>query len=402
MQPDSRVFVPMLALIVATGQFSTSLYLPSVPAIAEALGASRFEIGLTMSLFLAAFGISQLIYGPLSDRFGRRPVLLGGLALFALSGAGLALAQSIEALIWLRVLQAVGACSGQVIARAVVRDVVEGTAAARLFSVVAMAVALAPPVAQIIGGQIETWFGWRAGFGFLGFYGIAALLAVWWLMGETNRHRDPSAANIGRMVRNIGYLLRDRRFLGMALALGGCFGGLYAYITEGPHILIGMIGLSPSTFGLLALVNIIGFFLGSWLARRYAESWGPEGMVARGAVLSAIGGLTMLGFALSGPPTIPGIIIPVFLLLLGMGLVMPGAMTVALQEYPLIAGTASALLGVCQMEMGMLGSLAASALAESGVLGDGHLPMAVVFAVMGNVVLVSWGLLARKPVERTA
>lgn len=357
----SRGLVVLLAALVACGQFSTGLYLPSLPAITAAFGTDGGTVALTLTVFLLGFGLAQLVYGPLADRFGRRPVLIGGLCVFAVTSVGAALAASIGGLIVARLLQAFGACAGQVVARAVVRDIARGPAAARLLTVIGMVVALAPPTSQFIGGQLQVWLGWRASFLFLAAYGLTLAVITWRMLPETLPPGAPPAP-VRRILADYRRIVVGRRFLAHALTLGFAFGCLFSYLSGAPHVIITMIGLDPGLFGVLATVNILGYLVGSLHVRRHADRLGPEGLVRRGSLVVLGGGLGMGVPVLFGHVSLATVMIPMFVFLIGLGLILPGAMAGAMEDHPTLAGTASALLGFIQIELGMAASLAVSLL----------------------------------------
>ncbi|NQW11270.1 MAG: multidrug effflux MFS transporter [Alphaproteobacteria bacterium] len=370
--------VALLTFMVALGQMSMGLYTPSMPSMAAALDTSISQVQLTLTVFLAGFAVSQLVWGPVSDRFGRRATLFVGLACFTAAGAACALAETIEQLIVFRFFQALGACSGQVVARAIVRDSAEGAVAAKVMSYIALSMSLSPAITPSIGGLMQEWFGWRSNFVLLALVGLTLATLVLARLPETLRVPVPDALWPGPMRRNYASLLGDRAYLGHVLMVGGMFGGLMSYQTGSPFVLMDQLGWSPRAYGLLILFNVFGFLAGSLLATRYSEAVGSRRMVRFGAVAVLISGLLMLAFPLAGHLSTASLLGPMMLLLFGMGIGLPNAFSGALQGFPRIAGSASALMGFTQMGCGMLASFAVTRMT-----GDVYLAVGVVCAVSG-------------------
>jgi MFS transporter, DHA1 family, multidrug resistance protein len=218
LRPDSAAGTVLLTALVAIGSFSVSIYTPSMPALVDDFHTRPAMVKLTLSLFLVGFAVAQLVYGPLSDRLGRRPVLVAGLTIYVIGSIACIAAPSIEAMIAARFLQAVGACAGPVLGRAVVRDVHGREGTARVLAWIAAATTLSPAIGPTLGGSMHVWFGWRANFVLLALFGAALLLTAWRLLGETNRQLDPVAIHAVAMADNYRRLLTDRRYLGYMLS----------------------------------------------------------------------------------------------------------------------------------------------------------------------------------------
>lgn len=380
---SGRPLIALLASLAAIGPLSTSLYLPSLPEIRDRLGATTGEAQLTLAASLVGFALLQLVYGPLSDRFGRRWALGGGLAIYVAANAACALATAIGPLIAARFVQGVGGCAGAVIARAVVRDQFPPQRMAAVMAVIGMSVSLAPTVAPLIGGQIHDLLGWRANFVVLMGAGAVLLALAWFALPESPRAGEYGAISLPRIVADYGRLLRNRAFLVNSLVLGLGFGGLFAYVAGAPIVLIAMLGVPPDLYGVYTMLGPLGFLLGAFAARR-SHRRAPSFMVRLGAAVSLAGALVLLGFALAGWLSVAALIGPMFVFSLGLGLSMPNAMTGALTQQPAIAGTASALMGFIQMSIGALGSAMVAALP-----GETDLPMALVTAGMAAASLAA-------------
>ena len=350
-KPDPRSFAVtvLLVMLVAYGPVSTDMYLPSLPAITAAFGASVAEVQLTLSVFVAGFAVAQLVYGPLSDRFGRRPVLLVGLAFYVVASAACMLANSIETLLIARFVQSWGACAAPVLGRAVVRDVYDRGDAAKMYAYMASARAVAPLVAPVFGGWLQEAFGWQANFFVLAAFGVVVLVLTWGMLAETNAYRDPDAFDIGRMLRNYACLLKSREFLGHTLVLGFSFAGLFSFISGSSFTMIEALGMQPSDFGYAFAVVVGGFVAGSYGGGRVAKAWGPIKLEARGLSLMVVGAGAAAGLAWAGVQTIAAVIGPLAFFFMGCGLTMPNAMAGAIGPFPRMAGAASALAGFIQM-----------------------------------------------------
>lgn len=344
----------LLTTLVALGPLSTDLYLPSLPTLAAVFSTDAARVQLTLSVFLAGFAVAQLAYGALSDRFGRRPLMLGGLLLYFLASLGCLFATSIEQLILARFIQAVGACAGPVLGRAIVRDAWGPVDAARTLAYVSGAMALAPLVGPALGGMLTVNFGWQANFVLLAFFSALQIGAVWLWLGETNAHPDPEATRVGRMLENFRTFLVDRNYLGYLLALGLSYSMLFAFISGSSFILIGRFGLSPAVFGLCFGVVVVGYISGTQIAGRLVRRLGADRLIAAGAWLGAFAGLVMLAVDRWAPAHLAGVLAPMFFVTLSVGLVMPNASARALAPYAKMAGAASALMGFLQMGMAAL------------------------------------------------
>lgn len=374
---DIKVTV-LLTLMVALGPLSTDLYLPSLPSLTETFSTSVSQVQATMSVFIAGFAVSTVLYGPLSDRFGRTRVLLGGLCVFVLGSLGCMIANSIETLIVWRFVQAVGGCAGPVLVRAVVRDIYEREQAARFLAYIASAMAMAPAIAPIIGGWLHVEFGWRSHFVTLSVLGLVFIAAVTVLLSETNKRLDPQATNARRIATNIATMVRDHRFLTYSLTLMFSYGALFSFISVGAFVLIDVLGVAPNQFGFLFFFVALGYASGGLLAGRLVPKMGIAKLVRAGVIL----GLTVscIGFtlAIGGIQNVPAVVIPVVGVFFACGFVLPNAMAGALMPFPEFAGTASSAISFLQMSGGALIGFAA------GWLHDGTtMPL---FAV----VITSW------------
>ncbi len=349
LRPESRIITAIVTALVAFGAISTDLYLPSLPAIAVQFQAGAGSVQLTLSVFLVGFAVSQLVYGPLSDRFGRRPVLLAGLALYVAASLACALAGSLALLIVARFCQALGACAGVVLGRAIVRDLHEPAQAAKVLSYIASAMALAPALGPILGGYVEAWLGWRANFLLLVGFGALTWLACLSLLPETNSRRNPEATRIGRSLAIYRELAAHPLYRGYVLICAFGYAGIFAFISGSSFLLIEVLGLPPERYGLCFAAVVAGYMIGAFTSGRLTLRLGLERLIAVGAVIGLAAGLLAAGLTLFAAPTVAGLVAPVFLYLIGAGLMLPNAMAGAMGPFPERAGAASALLGFVQM-----------------------------------------------------
>lgn len=387
-QPGSRSLIILLTALVAMGPMSVTLYLPSMPALALEFRVDTALIQQSFTIFLAGFALGQLVYGPLADRFGRRPVLVGGLAFYMAASMACALSTVIDSFLLARLAQGVGACVGPVVARAVVRDRFERSDAVRAFAFIGTALAVAPAVGPLIGGFLEVWFGWRSTFAFL--VGYAALMAglVLIRLEETIPERDPGATDPVRLVRNYAGLLSNTRYLGWLAPIVFCFGGLFSYNAAAPFLFIDGLGLSPDQFGMLAVFTVSAYAIGSWLAGRLEGRLNARNAAGAGLAAATLGGASML--LLSGELSITRVIGPMMLFVFGFGLLIPACTAAALQPFPRIAGSASALMGFMQMGAGAL-----CGMILSRVFTGTALSMALIMVILATVGTISFLLLTR-------
>ncbi len=388
--PASIYTTALIASLVALGPLSTDMYLPAFPALKEAFSADIDQVQRTLSVFMLGFALAQLVYGPLSDRFGRKPVLVAGIGLFSLSSLGILFAQSIEGLTLLRLLQAIGGSAGPVLGRAMVRDIHGPRESARLLSYIATAMALAPAAAPVLGGFMTVWFGWSSIFLFLACYGLLGLVLLHLLVPETAPRTDRPSIAIRSLLANYGRLLRHPTWRWYTLCCSFVFGGLFSFLSGAPFVIIEFLGHSEAAFGLFFTFIVVGFMAGTLIGGRTVRRVGSDRLIGIGAVIAAVNGVLMALLALGGVHHAAAVVIPHTLFMVGVGIVMPQSMAGALAPFPQIAGTSSALLGFVQM------SLAAAVGVLVGHYHDGGpASMALAIAAMGLLTLFSFRMLRR-------
>jgi|DewCreStandDraft_4_1066084.scaffolds.fasta_scaffold00110_105 DHA1 family bicyclomycin/chloramphenicol resistance-like MFS transporter len=382
--PAPRGLLLVLPALVAFQAISTDLYLPALPAIGAALGASVERVQLTLSLFLVGFGVAQLAWGPVSDRIGRRPPLLLGTGLYVLASLACMAAPTIEALVGARFVQAVAACSGVVLGRAVVRDLFPPAEAARVLAFLGTAMALAPILGPVLGGWLTLLLGWRSTFAALALFGAIAFTGVLLAVPETNRRKDPTATRPAVLAANYAGLLRDRLYLARVAVAALGYAGIFSFISGSPHVLIDAVGLSPDRYGLCFAAGVAGWMAGTFAAGKLNRRLGLSGLLRLGSRLAAAGGLSGLALALAAPPSWPAVVGPMFVFMAGAGFTLPTAMALAIGPYPEKAGLASALLGFLQLLFAALVGFAVSALYDRTAV-----PMMIALVlVTGGVLLL--------------
>ena len=349
LHPDSPWLLALLAALVALGPLSVDVYLPAMPTMMVALDTDIRHMHLTLSSYLTGFALFHLACGPLADRFGRKPILIGGTVLFVAACVGCSLAETVDELVFFRFIQGIGACVGPTLARAVARDIFGPTRAARALSLIAMMMALAPAIAPAMGGVMMLWLPWPSIFVFLAVYGIAMIMLIHVFLGESLPQRQ-SLHPLSILV-NYGTLLRSPMFLIATFASGFLYAGFLAYLASSSFVYIDMLGVPVEYFGLTFITSVLGYMAGSGLSARLTKNYTSEQIVLAGAALAAMAAGTVWIGAQRLPDSIAVMMIPMMFYCMGIGLMLPNAMAIALSPFPYIAGTASALLGFVQMSL---------------------------------------------------
>jgi len=337
-----------LGLLAAFGSLSIDMYLPGLPVIAQDLHTDIAAAQQTLAAFFLGMALGQVLYGPISDRLGRRRPLLAGCALYVGASLGCAIASSMVALVALRFAQALGACAGLVLGRAVVRDLCGPREAARMYSFLMLLMGAAPITAPLIGGQILLAFGWRAIFLALAGFGCTCAGAVLLALPETapRAHRRPVGPAM--VLRTYRALLADRWFLGYAAISALAIGGMFAYIAGSPFVFITLHGVPPDRYGLLFGTNALGLIGASQLNRWLLQRHGSAQLLRRGLILMAGSGAALAAMTALGLGGFPVMLVLLFGCVASNGLVQPNAVALALAPHGHQAGTASALVGASQ------------------------------------------------------
>lgn len=383
---DRRAPFILLATVTATGTLGMHMIIPALPATAHGLGVSPSAIQLTITLYLVGLAIGQLVYGPISDLFGRRPVLLFGLALFTLAGAVTAIAPNAGVLIGARVLQSIGGCGGLVLGRAIVRDQATAAGAAAQLALLTLVMSMAPAIAPVIGGYTTAWVGWRACFALLAVLGAAAWLLILLLLPETLEGRG-SARGFRSMLHGSLSLLRSRTFCGYAIG-GSCTTTVfYGFMSASPFIFHDLLHQPTQAIGLYYVVLMGGVALGGFSANRLAGRIPARVAlrIANGVAIAA--SVAFMVADLTDHLSVLTVIAPVTLFMVGAGMASPFAISGAVSVNPLAIGAASGLYGFMQMSYGMLCTIVVETWRPGAVF-----PVAVVLlvsAVLGQVALAT-------------
>jgi DHA1 family bicyclomycin/chloramphenicol resistance-like MFS transporter len=343
----------LLIAITALAPAALHMLVPSLPLLARTFAGSAGEVQLVLTVFLAGIAFGQLGYGPVSDRFGRRPVLIAGLALFLVGTLVCGLAGSLWVLVLGRALQAGGGCAGMVLSRAIVRDLFDRDAAASAIATIAMAMTLAPSLAPAIGAYLAEWAGWRADFALLGSLGAAVLILVWGRLPET---RSKTAGDRGGIGWSAANLLKSPCFLGFALATSFTSASWFTFLAYAPYLLADPLHRPPSTYGLWILVPMAGYMLGSAAAARYAVRLGSGKLFVAGLALSLVSGAMLILWPFAAALSPAALFVPMALSSVGNGISQPPGIAAALSVYPRLAGAASGLVGFLGMMISALGT----------------------------------------------
>ncbi len=388
LRPDTLAMTATLAMLTALGPLATDFYLPSVPDIARVFGSSTAAAQATLSAFLFGFAAGQLLYGPLSDRLGRKPVLLAGLALFILATMACAAAISIDMLIGARFVQALGASAPIVLGRAMVRDLYEGPRAGQELARMGMIMGVVPAIAPVLGGVLQEAFGWRSTF--IATLLFASLLGLWviLMLPETIRRKLDEPLSLLAIVTGFGSLLANRPYRAYVGLVSLAYGGLFAFISGSSFVLMGVYGLSPVQFGFSFALGVLGFITGTIVAQKLVLGRGLDGVIKLGVMCLAGGGSLMLALTLIGTGSSLEITLPMAVYAAGVGLTMPQGQAAAMMPFPDRAGTASSFLGICQMTFAAFVGLLIGLLLTGSALPGSGLPMALVITAIGVAALV--------------
>lgn len=371
------------ALLVGIGPVSMALFTPAMPEIVHAFGTTEAAVKMTLSLYFAGFAFAQLICGPLSDGYGRKPVTFAFMGIYLFATVAALLSPTIELLVLARFFQGVGAAVGVAISRAIVRDLFTNESSARIMNLIGLILGIGPALAPTLGGLTLTFFGWHAIFVFMVLAGIIIILVVHFSMVETVV-RDLSRIHPKALMRAYRTLLTDPYFTLCSLVLGGGIGAIYTLATILPFILIETAGLTPTEFGLGMLIQSGSFFVGSLVVRRLMGRMGAYRLVPIGLVFIGCGSLAVaLSLSLLEPAFL-AVMLPVGIFVFGNAFTMPAMTTASLAAYPHMAGAAASMNGFFQMGGGLVGGIAAA------MIGDPVTAMATVIPTMGVVAILSW------------
>jgi DHA1 family bicyclomycin/chloramphenicol resistance-like MFS transporter len=369
---------------------STDLYLATLPGMAADFGVTAADVQHTLSLFVIGFGTAQLVSGPMSDRFGRKPVMIGGLTLYLAASIACALAPSLAWLVVARFVQAIGCCTGVVVARAVIRDAYAPAEGAKVLAKASSLLSLAPIAGPILGGYLQVAFGWRAAFVALTLAGLTVWIAALWRMRESNPRINIDALRPGRLVRTYVAVARNPSFWAYALPGTLSYASIFAFISGTPFVLIRVLGVPTHHYGYYFACGVFGYLGGTLLCRRMIARIGLQRSLEIGTMIGLTGGLGFLAMVLGGLSNPVMVITAQFVVMIAHGINFPCAQAGSLTPFPENAGAAAGLFGF----ISMLGAF------FTGIwVGSSHdgtiLPLASISATVAIALFVSARLLAR-------
>ncbi|MBN9670295.1 multidrug effflux MFS transporter [Roseibium aggregatum] len=375
---------PSLAVLIAISTVSPvamQIYLPSLAGMMAVFSATAGEIQLSMSAFFISVAVSQLFWGPLSDLFGRRPVIIIGMALFVVGSIFCLLAPSIEWLIAARVIQAAGGCTGLVLGRAIVRDLYGPRQAASMIGYVTMGLAVMPALAPAMGGVLDQFYGWRGGFFLMLIFGVGVLWASVYRLPET--HKTRVAVTARQVLQSYLRLFREPLYWGYALTATFSALTYFAYLGGAPFIAAGLMSMTAAEMGFYFMFVALGYMAGNFLSGKYAERVGMFPMVLAGTLISGLAVVLVAGFTLFEALTPASLFLPMFVLGLGNGVCLPSALSGAVSVRPDLAGSASGLTASLQVATGAVaGSLVARLYADGFLAGS---PWAMIWIMAAGV-----------------
>lgn len=380
----------VLGSLAALGPLCTDLYLPALPELAGELNTSTASAQLSLTAGLLGLGFGQLIFGPLSDRYGRIRPLLWSLALLLAASVWCAVAPDIHQLIVARLLQGIAGAGGAVLSRAVARDLYNGHELTRFFALLMLVNGLAPIIAPVLGGAMLSWMNWRGIFGVLAVISIMLFASSALKLHETLPPERRSQGGIFSMLGSVFSLLKHRPFIGLCLTQGFVMAGMFAYIGASPFVLQQIYHLSPQMFSLCFAVNGIGLVISAQVSTRFSRRYGEMALVKTGLCIAAVASVALVIAASLGAPLIM-LLVPLFFSVMVIGIVSPNAGSLAMQSQGKNAGSASALLGVCMFALGAL---------AVPVTGFGSMPaLSMALTMLGcyAIAILLFVTLVRKP-----
>ncbi|WP_426182186.1 multidrug effflux MFS transporter [Pseudomonas sp. TWRC1-2] len=387
---SSGFWLVLLTVLIGLPRITLDMHLPALPAMADDFHASDSQLQLTLTLYALGSAISLLVSGPLTDRFGRRPVLLSGLLVYAVATVACALADSIGVLIVARLFQALGGCCTTVIGRVIVRDYFDRHEQARLLGLISMAMAISPMAAPVLGSLMLPFIHWRGLFIVLAVIGVTLCLVVFRRLPET-RPPEVAAAPPSNLLRLYGQLLRDRYFLRYSLAIGCVYSTYFPFISESSALLQRGFHLSAAAYALVFAATISGYMLGANLFRRLVLRVEADQLISAAIALNVLGCVMLAGATVALPQAWLAIVLPMVVIMVSVGMVIPACQLSVLQPYGAIAGTASGLFFFIQMFLTAVSSWA------TGMLSDGtSQPLVIMTSVASALLVAGWRALQQK------
>ena len=370
--------IVVLGALTAFAPLSIDMYLPALPTLEKVFVTDPASVQVTLAVFFLGFALGQTFFGPILDRFGRKPPLYVSLTIYILASAGCAMAPSIEALAVLRFIQAVGACAGVVSSRAMVRDLFEPKEMARVFSALMLVMGVAPILAPLIGGYVMAAFGWRAIFWTLALFGVFCLVAMSLRLPESHHAAARKPLHPGAILRGYAGLLIHRDYICYALTGGFPMAGMFAYIAGSPFVFIELYGVAPEDYGWFFGANALGFVAVAQVNARLVRRFEMARILRAANAVQTVFGILLVGLALTGAGGLFGLAAALFGFIACIGLILPNASALAMAPHGERAGSAAALLGTLQFALAAIAAMAVGAIHDASAL-----PMASIIAICG-------------------
>lgn len=371
---NSKIWIgALMALVTSLGLMATDIYAPAMPAVTQALQTSPHMVQLTVTLFLIAAGLSQLIYGPLSDQWGRRPVLIVGMIIYTLGTILCTLAPHMSWLLLGRFIQGIGTGAVMALNRVIIRDAFSGVQLAKALSYIGAFIALAPAIAPALGGFIEVHSSWRWIFGFLLIYSLVLSILAWFTLPETHQSRTTTPLSFNRVIHNYLFILKNQAFWANVICSGLAFAAMITCATINPFILENSLGKSAAAYGFLAMISSAGFFLGMIINAQIVGRLGIAHTLKIGNIIILIMALALITTGYFKILTVSSIILPTIGIEFGIALVFPNAFMGAIAPFPTIAGAAGALYGCLQVAITFIASIVVALIGETTQLPMGIL-----------------------------
>jgi DHA1 family bicyclomycin/chloramphenicol resistance-like MFS transporter len=386
-RPAPLRLIVLLMAMSAIGPVSLNILVPATPGLAVIFDTKVETVQLTLSLYLLGLAVSQLMLGPLSDRFGRKPVLLAGLFITTAASLAAIYSTSIVTLILWRSLQALGASSGLVIGRAIIRDLYSRDRAASMIGLVTTVMVLAPMAAPLIGGILDTAFGWEYTFVLTGVFSGAVLIWAYFSLPET-RPDHITGGGLRFIAHESRELFADRRFIGYVLVCATGTATFFAFLGGGPHVVIGIMARSSAEYGLWFILTSGGFMLGNFVAARFSQRYGVDAMVHFGLMWLIVGAIVTFAICAVLPDGGPWtLFVPQLLISFGNGVFLPNCVAGAVSVRPQAAGTASGITGFVQMATG---AAAAQGMSHVVATATSALPLAIAMVVLSAASMLAF------------
>lgn len=393
---NEKAIIFLILLLIAIGQTSIDIYLPSLPSMADFFNTTPILIQLTLSAFLVGFSISQLFYGPLSDCYGRKPVLLSGLSIYSLSGLLCLLSTSIELFLICRILQGIGIGAASVLSRAIMRDVFEGKTLIKVASYAAIAWALVPIMAPLLGGYIQFYTNWQINFVCLVLFSTILGIIIFKWMPETQAIENRQSLKMRLVLSNYLTLLSSRVFLGNILCISILFGVFIAFSASSPFLLQTQLHLSPITYGWSIMLVSTGYLLSSYLNSRLSQKILVKKIILAGFIIFLVSSLFLFLFAFAHIFNLMTILVPMFFIFFGVGLIYSNCIAGCMKLFPHIAGSAGAIYGF----LVFLGGSLASTLISHFPMRTAK-PLAIIIGLQMIISLsIYWLLIHNRPNDR--